>query len=294
MARRYGMFLLTGIAICALAACGGGDGVETETVAVTAVPVASTGSGTTTVTAAAPKAVEGKPKTSGHKPEAQPELKPLDLSDMRLWNWDGKWHASEWDNDMGPVPWKYEHVRQNSDQSVDFILNARGAPQLQAMKGTAAHTDGLWETEVTLPRLRDGVVVAPLWLYNSDNRDEIDFEFAGRKGLDVSLHAYPNGIHRQKTVRLFEGQDLSGKTLRFGISVDMAAGEVEMIVDDQVVHVFRKANLGWFVTKPLRPWIEMWPADPGNAGFVDWVGKWQGMTENEEMRMRVHGYGYSE
>ena len=195
---------------------------------------------------------------------------------------------------MGPIPWKSDHIRQRSDQSVDFILDFGGAPQLQAVKGTSAHTDGLWETEVTLPQLRDGVVVAPLWLYDPDSRDEIDFEFAGRKGLDVSIHAYPNGTHRKKTVRLFEGQDLSGRTLRFGILVDTIAGEAEMIVDDQVVYVFRKAELGWFVSKPLKPWIEMWAADPENAGFAAWVGEWQGIADGEEMRMRVHGYGFSE
>lgn len=295
MAKQTGMFLLTGIALCTLTACSGGDGAETETSVALLETSSSTGSNTTIVTAAEPQAPEGTSGGLGPSPEAlSPQLPPLDLSDLKLWNWDAKWHASEWANEMGPLPWKYDHIRQRSDQSVDLILNSVGAPQLQAVKGTAAHTDGLWETQVTLPELREGVVVAPLWLYNSDNRDEIDFEFAGRKGLDVTIHAYPNGTHRKKTVRLFEGQDLSGKTLRFGIALDMAAGEAEMIVDEQVVYVFRKADLGWFVTKPLRPWIEMWAADPDNADFVGWVGKWQGIAAGEEMRMRVHGYGHTE
>jgi hypothetical protein len=247
------------------------------------------------VTASDPTAID----VGSHVPPAEPvaaatELPPLDLSDMRLWNWDGKWHASEWVNDMSPIPWKYAHVQQRPDKSVDLILDAGGAPQLQAMKGTDAHASGLWQTEVTLPQLRDGVVVAPLWLYNSGNRDEIDFEFAGRKGLDVTMHAYPGGKHRKQTVRLFEGQDFSSRTVRFGISVNMQAGEAEMIVDDLVVHVFRKADMGWFVTSPLKPWMEMWPANPGNTGFVDWVGRWQGMSGSDEMRMRIHGYAYNE
>lgn len=212
---------------------------------------------------------------------------------MALWRWSAPWHASQWDNEFGPIAWKYDHVRQRSDGSVDFILNASGAPQLQAVDGTPARRDGLWEAEVTLPEMRDGMIVAPLWLYNSDTRDEIDFEFAGRKGLDVSIHRYVDGVHKSKTVRLFAGQDFSGRTMRFGIDVDSDAGVIDMLVDGEVVYSFLRSDTGWFVNDPLRPFMQFFPLYPEDAGFVYWAGKWQGMRAGEELRMTVHGYEYS-
>ena len=220
-------------------------------------------------------------------------LPPLDLSDMRLWNWAGKWHASEWANAGGPIPWRYNHITQPNRADTIFKLDAAGAPQLQAQNGTPAYGAGLWETDVTLPRMRDGLIVAPLWIYNATSRDEVDFEFAGRKGLDVTIHAALNGVMQSQTVRLFPGVDMSGQRKRFGIKVDQAAGYVEMYVDSKLVHRWDRSKMSYFVSKPLKPWIEMWPANPANTGFVQWAGKWTGFATGETLSMTVHGYGYS-
>jgi hypothetical protein len=220
------------------------------------------------------------------------QLKPLELSDMQLWNWNGKWLASEWNSD-GPIPWRYDHINQVTGKDTMFTLDAAGAPQLQALNGTPAYSRGLWETEVTLPRMREGMVVAPLWIYDTASKDEVDFEFAGTKGLDVSMHTYVNGAHQQNTVRLFAGTDMSGKRKRFGIKVDEAAGYVEMYVDGVLVHRWDRSKMTSFVSKPLKPWIQIWPTDPNNAGYVYWVGKWGGLSANEKLTMTVHGYGYT-
>ena len=220
-------------------------------------------------------------------------LKPLDLSDMKLWNWNGKWVASEWANASGPIAWKYDHITQRNRGDTTFRLDRAGAPQLQALNGTAANASGLWETDVTLPKLKDGLIVAPLWLYDPASADEIDFEFAGRYGLDVTLHSKLNGVMRKDSVRLFAGVDMSNQRKRFGIKVDQKAGVIEMYVDSRMVHRWNRSTMAFFVTKPLRPWIEMWPASPTNSGFVQWAGKWTGLSSGETLSMTVHGYGYT-
>lgn len=220
-------------------------------------------------------------------------LKPLDLSDMKLWNWNGKWMASEWANASGPIAWKYNHITQLNRADTTFRLDAAGAPQLQALNGTAANASGLWETDVTLPKLKDGLIVAPLWLYDAASADEIDFEFAGRYGLDVSLHAKLNGVMRKDTVRLFAGIDMSNQRKRLGIAVDQKAGVIAMYVDGRLVHRWNRSALAFFVSRPLRPWIEMWPASPTNSGFVQWAGKWPGLATGETLSMTVHGFGYT-
>jgi len=221
-------------------------------------------------------------------------LPPLDLSGMKLWNYNAKWHASEWANEGGPIPWRYDHVQRQPNGDVKFILDSAGAPQLQAVKGMPAYNSGLWETDVTLPQMMDGLIVSPLWLYDSGSKDEIDFEFAGRNGLDVSMHAYPGGVHKQKTVRLFEGQDMSGQRKRFGIRLDLQAGFADMYVDGEMVYRFDRKEVGFFVSHPLKPFIEMWPTNPNNANFVSWSGGWQGIRSGQTNVMIAHGYAHSD
>lgn len=220
-------------------------------------------------------------------------LRPLDLTTMRLWNWSGKWIGSEWGNWMSPLPWKFRNIAQPAAADTLLSLDATGSAQLQAGGGSAAQRDGLWETDVTLPKLKDGLVVAPLWLYDPASRDEIDFELAGRKGLDVTMHVYVNGVHKTSSKRLFAGVDMSNRRMRFGIRVDQTLGAVEMFVNGQRVHIFERAKMGFFVAKPMKPWIELWAADPRDANFVTWVGKWPGLATGERLTMRVHGYGYT-
>ena len=221
------------------------------------------------------------------------KLAPLNLSDMRLWNWNGKWHASEWNNGFSTIPWRYNRVARQTNGDVRFRLDSTGAPQLQAQGGTPAYSRGLWEVDATIPALREGMVVAPLWLYDSASKDEIDFEFVGRRGLDVSLHAYPGGVHKQSTVRLFAGTDLSGKRMRFGIRLDQTAGTATMLVDGKAVHTFDKTKLGWFVSEPVKPFIELWAANPKLTWLTAWTGTWAPLKNGEHRTMTVHGYGYT-
>ncbi|WP_375396531.1 family 16 glycosylhydrolase [uncultured Sphingomonas sp.] len=218
------------------------------------------------------------------------KLAPLDLSDMWLWHWDGKWMGSEWDNGNSPIPWRYNHISQPNGGDTYLTLDAGGSPQLQALNGTPAYSRGLWEADVTVPKLRDGVVVAPLWLYDPASRDEIDFEFPGRGGIDVTMHAYVNGVHQQIATRLYDGQDLSGQRHRFGIKVDEAAGYVEMYIDGKLVKRWDRKDMTFFVSHPVKPLIEMWA---GTSYFSQWAGRFGGFGAGESMTMTVHGYGYT-
>ena len=220
-------------------------------------------------------------------------LPPLDLTDMALWNWNAKWTASNWDNAFSPIPWRYNHIQQPNGGDTYFTLDANGSPQLQAVNGTPAYNSGLWETDVTLPQLKDGLIVAPLWLYNSGSKDEIDFEFAGRKGLDVSIHAYPDGVEHKQTVRLFAGEDFSGRRMRFGIKVDEYAGVIQMFLNGQMIQEWDRQTMPFFVSHRLKPWMEMWAANPANSQFSFWAGQWAGLAPNEALLMTVHGYRYT-
>lgn len=220
-------------------------------------------------------------------------LPPLDLRDMRLWNSNGKWMASQWNNASGPIPWRYDRIRKSHGGDTIFKLDADGGPQLQPMKGTPGYTRGLWETDVTLPKLRDGLIVAPLWIYHTESKDEVDFEFAGRKGLDVTMHVYVNGVHMHDGTRLFAGIDMSGQRKRFGIKIDEDAGYVEMYVDGVMMKRWDRKNMSYFITHPMKPWIEMWPTNPKNSGFVSWTGTWKDLAPKETLTMIAHGYGYT-
>ncbi len=220
-------------------------------------------------------------------------LPRLDLTGMQLWNYDQTWHASQWSNAFSTIPWVANRIVTQPDGKVAFFLDSAGGPQLQGANRTVAHTSGLWEVDVTLPVLRDGLIVAPLWLYNSQTRDEIDFEFVGRKGLDVTMHAYPNGQHVKTSARIFAGQDLSQKRLRLGIKLNVASGKAEMLVNGSRVHTFDRQQTRFFVTSGLKPWMEMWAANPANVDLVNWTGKWLPLPFGTRLQMTIHGYRYT-
>ena len=226
---------------------------------------------------------------------SQPErdLPPLDVSDMRLWNFDAAWHASQWQNNFSFTPWRSDHVTVEPNGDVALRLDRSGAPQLKSGNRIPMADKGTWEVEVTLPAMREGMVVAPLWLYNEERQEEIDFEFAGTKSLDLSLHGYPDGEHRQTAVSVFEGMDLSNCTAHFKIVADASAGWAALYVEDHLVHRFTEEEAGYFVTGKLRPIIEMWAARDDHRGFVQWLGQWQPLPNGEVLTMVVHGYRFS-
>ena len=211
---------------------------------------------------------------------------------MRLWNYDGLWHASQWDNANGAYPWRYDHVTQLDNGDVQLVMDSRGAPELQGQTGTGYFKSGLWEADVTVPELREGVVTAPFWLFNRNTREEFDFEFPGTNGLDVTIHAYPGGQHRTITKRI-SSEDWSGRRVRFGIKLDVDAGWADMLVDGKLVHRFEREELGFFATRVFKPVFSMWAVRPGHSGIESWAGRWGGFGADESMVMTVHGFRYT-
>lgn len=217
-------------------------------------------------------------------------LPPLDLSDMRLWNWQGLWHASEWDHAFSDVPWRFNRITQEASGDTIFKLDAMGAPELQAINQTA-HKKGLWEVDVTLPNEASGLAIAPLWLYDKSSKDEIDFEFVGTKGLQVNIHSYSTGKHVQAPVMLAGTSGWSGRRVLFGIRTDIDAGRIDLLINGEVVHTYyRSVNPEAFPKTALKPVISMWPAKSGLGWAEAWLGKWAG----EPTTMVVHGYRFSQ
>lgn len=216
-----------------------------------------------------------------------PALPPMDY-DAKLWAWDRKWHTSQWGGGGGRIPFRYDHVKVRGGDVV-LRLDATGAPDIKAQNGTPWRQTGLWEVDVTLPRLKDGVIVAPLWLWNGDTKQEIDFELPGRgRGLDVTLH---DGTGAKLGHKLFPGEDLSGRRMRLGIR--KTPDRIDMMVDGQVAHSFERKPGVVFVEGPVKPVLCMWDADPNNGGFVSWAGRFQGFAKGEAMEMVIHGYRYA-
>ena len=286
-------FLLA--ASISVSGCGGDGSTPPPQVAqaVAVLPAPSPAPAPAPAPTPTPTASPASRPNSAAATDAQQELPPLDLSDMRLWNYGAKWHASQWNNDFGAHPWRFDRVRQRSNGDTDFVLDSIAAPELIGQVANGYYDSGLWEADVTIPELREGMVVAPLWLYNHNTHEEFDFEFAGTRGLDVTIHAYPNGKHKQVTHRISTGEGWSGRRARFGIRVDVPGGWAEMLIDGKVVHRYTREDLGFFATKKFKPVFSVWATRPGHASLESWTGRWQGLAPGEEVTMTVHGYRYT-
>lgn len=230
-----------------------------------------------------------KGKGGGKTDPVASDLPPLDLSDMALWNWQGLWHASEWDNAFSDIPFRYNHISQSADGNTTFSLDSSGAPELKG-QNQPTHIAGLWEVDVSLPDAASGLNMAPLWLYNGDNGDEIDFEFVGTKGLQVTIHSYNSGSHAYDAFMLLNSSSLAGQRVRLGIRADLTAGWIDMLVNGQVAHSFHRSDSpNAFPTTGLKPVLSMWTAKSGLGWAEQWLGTWNGGSAT----MVVHGYQYT-
>jgi hypothetical protein len=220
-------------------------------------------------------------------------LPPLNLSGMGLYNYKAAWTASNWANAGSTIPWVYSHVKQSGNQVLER-LDATGAPELQAVQGTPARTSGLWQVDVTMPlKMREGVVVAPLWLYDNISKDEIDIEFVAARALTVSLHSWPGGVSKSQTVAVISNFNFSGRRLCLGINVHPTGGLIDILADGQVIYTWNRSKMSFFVNHPLRPWLELWAANPANTGLSAWTGKFAGFAAGDSMTLTVNGYSYT-
>ena len=86
--------------------------------------------------------------------------------------------------------------------------------------------------------------------------------------------------------------DFSGQRMKLAIETDLAKGEIDMIINGEVVQTFYN-NTNAFPTGEMRPVISMWVGD--NVSWAEpWTGPWEGLEEGEQIVMTVHGYRFEQ
>lgn len=222
-------------------------------------------------------------------PQMDLRLPRINLTDMQPWNWDGVWHASEWDNGNSTIPWKYGRVRQGFSGDTHFVLNASGAPELKAQKGHPALRNGMYEVDVTIPAMRPGLVAAPIWLFNEKTQESIAIEVVGQRHLQMTLHGNDAGARKSEDFRM--PGDFSGRRMRLAIRRHVDLGLIDMFVDGELVHTFNEDSSA-FPGSAMRPIISLYAGDK-HRWSRSWAGTWTPMTGGDRVSMTVHGYRYT-
>lgn len=221
--------------------------------------------------------------------QAQPPPPPLpDFSGvtLRLWDWSAPMAPSQWSEPkLGGYDWRVDHATVRGGELL-LSVSERASGQVQT-NAAAASSSALWEVDVTVPPMRDGLIAAPLWTFNADTFDEIDFEVVGRKGLQLTVWSAVDGRHTSVWSRQVIDGDLSGRRYRLGIAYE--AGErIRFYIDGRQVAEVRPedAPLG-FPSTPQKPYFDLWVANGLNPG---WAGRWSPLRSGERLTMRLHGY----
>lgn len=222
-------------------------------------------------------------------PDAESDLPRIDLTDMRPWNWDAHWHASDWANANSSLPWKYDHVRQGFSGRTHLILDAKGAAELKAQRGHPALRNAMYEVDVTIPAMRPGLLAIPLMLWNNDTKESISVEVTGQRGLLMSIHSNETGSQKTETHRL--SGDFSGRRMKLAIRRHAELGQIDIFVDGEKAHTFDDQSPAFPVSQ-LRPIISIHAADL-HPWQKNWLGTWQPLARGEKIDMVIHGYRVS-
>lgn len=169
---------------------------------------------------------------------------------------------------MGLDDWRSDPAVR-TDEVLNLSVSERASGQVQTLAAKAAAVSALWELDVTLPQMPDGLIAAPLRTFNGAPFDEIDFEVVGRTGLQLTFWTAVGG--RRTAVwsdKVIPG-DLSGRRFRLGIAYE--AGErIRLFVDGRVVADIPPENSPTGVpTMSQKPYFDLWAANGLNP---DWRG----------------------
>lgn len=221
--------------------------------------------------------------------QAPPALDPLpDFSEhrLRLWDWNAAFAPSEWSEPkLGGYAWRADHAVIREGELV-LSVSERASGQVQA-GAQASRLNALWEVDVTLPSMREGLVAAPLWTFNAKTNDEIDFEVVGLSGLQLTIWSSVGGRHTAVWSQTVLRGDLSGRRLRLGIAYE--AGErVRFFVNGNLAADVTPADtpLG-FPSTPQKPYFDLWVANGLHPG---WAGAWTPLPRGVSLDMTLHGY----
>lgn len=222
--------------------------------------------------------------------QAPPVLAPLpDFSrySLKLWDWTAPMAPSEWSEPkLGGYDWRADHA-VIANGVLNLSVSERASAQVQTLAAKSAATQALWEVDVTLPQMRDGLIAAPLWTFNGATFDEIDFEIVGRTGLQLTVWTAVDGRHTAVWSDTVIRGDLSGRRFRLGIAYE--AGErIRFFVDGRVVaDITPEDSPQGFPTTPQKPYFDLWVA---NGLDPAWAGRWSPLAPGQRLTMRVHGY----
>lgn len=219
-------------------------------------------------------------------PTPPPPLPDFSGVTLRLWDWTAPLAPSQWgEPKLGGYDWRADHAVIRGGALV-LSVSERASGQVQASAAGAA-TRGVWEVDVTLPEMRDGLIAAPLWTFNARTFDEIDFEIVGRKGLQLTLWSAVDGRHTAVWSETVIKGDLSGRRLRLAIAYD-AGRMIRFYVDGAVVAEVtpEDAPLG-FPASPQKAYLDLWVA---NGLDPAWAGRWRPLEKGRRLDMIVHGF----
>lgn len=216
------------------------------------------------------------------KPSVLPNFAGYNLENGASGKWGNTWTRSTWDETkLSGYSWSEKNARIVGPDLL-ISVTERNSGQVQA-DYRAVFTKARWEVDVTLAPNAPGLIQAPLWTYNNETRDELDFEWVGKKGLQ--LNVYAKGVSVWSKL-LFPG-DNSGK--RHHIALEYDAGKSVIFIMDgvelaRVTPADTKGNA--FPQSAMKAYIEAWP-----TMSEGWGGKWLGAGSG--LTMTVHGYKQS-
>lgn len=194
--------------------------------------------------------------------------------------WGNPWTPSDWDEPkMNGYRWSPNNVFLDGTD-LKVRLTEKNSAQIQ-QNGAARSDKGRWEVDVTLAAPTPGMIQAPLWTYNNETRDELDFEWVGANGLHLTVYAKGVAVWSKTIANVKDGRHHIAVEYEAGKSVIFIMDGVEL---DRVTPAQTKG--GAFPTSPMKAYIEVWP-----SLSEGWAGKWQGAGSG--LTMTVHGFRQS-
>ena len=211
---------------------------------------------------------------------------------LQLWQYNNPFVPSQWgEPKLGGYDWKAANAKI-VDGELQLTVSEKASAQVIA-GGKSDLSKAKWEVDVTLPTMKPGLIAAPLWTFNDKAHEEIDFEFVGTKGLQLTVWANVNNQHKAVWVKWPLEGDLSGKRYRLGIEYE-AGKQIVFSVDGKEVATVTPADTagGAFPSKPMKPYLDLW-VGAGSVMDPGWAGRWEPMAPTEKLVMTIHGYKQS-
>jgi hypothetical protein len=204
-----------------------------------------------------------------------------------LWNYGNPFFPSEWgEAKLGGYNWKAANA-QIIDDELHLKVTEKASGQIQANDASLLG-NARWEVDVTLPTMRPGLIAAPLWTYNKNTLDEIDFEVVGLNGLQLTIWTKVNGVHTAVWSKKVVNGDMSGQ--RRHLAIEYRPGTIIAFYVDQksVARVTpNDTQGGYFPSGTQKPFLDLWAA---NGLSPEWAGVWRPLSSDEEITMVVHGF----